>query len=276
MRISAIVEIINNEPVMQKMAYLHADSAGRTFADGRRTDVYLSCAGTPLPQVKDAIVIVHPPEMKISEGLFVAVNGGESLMRIVECGEKPLLEVKNPGFIGVSCKIDAWIPIKAGVLTISDKGARGERTDQSGPILADLLSGIGSDIIIKDIVPDDKDTIAETLKKWSDGQSLDLVLTTGGTGLAHRDVTPEALISISDKIVPGIGEIMRLHSSAYTPRSFLTRGIAVTRNKTLIIAFPGSKKAVRECFEAIVPSIRHGVEILCGWDSECGEHHHHN
>jgi molybdenum cofactor synthesis domain-containing protein len=161
-------------------------------------------------------------------------------------------------------------PIMAGVLTVSDKGSKGERADAAGPALVNLVCAAGAIVKRRDIVPDERDAIAGKLREWADDDRLDLILTTGGTGLSRRDVTPEAILDVREKIAPGFGEIMRSHAALYTSRGFLSRGIAVTRGSTLIIAFPGSERAARQCFEAIVPALRHGVETLCGWDFDCG------
>jgi molybdenum cofactor synthesis domain-containing protein len=168
--------------------------------------------------------------------------------------------------------LEVWRPINAAVLTVSDKGSRGERDDTAGPALADMASALGARSAHRDIVPDERGVIADKLKSWADSGEVNLILTTGGTGLSRRDVTPEAIMDVHDRTIPGFGEIMRAHSMLYTPRGFLTRSLAVTRGETLIIAFPGSERAVRQCFEAIAPGLRHAVEILCGWDAECGGH----
>jgi molybdenum cofactor synthesis domain-containing protein len=206
--------------------------------------------------------------MSLPHGFF-AVNSGETMLR---SDENSGVSVICPGFIGVSSPLEPRRPIRAGVLTVSDKGSRGERVDTAGPALADLVTAIGSDVLMTGVVPDDRGTIAETLADWTDSAGLELILTAGGTGLSVRDVTPEALMDIQDRTAPGFGEIMRSHSMSFTSRGFLSRGLAVTRKSTLIIAFPGSERAVRQCFEAISPALRHGVEILSGWDAECGGH----
>jgi molybdenum cofactor synthesis domain-containing protein len=182
------------------------------------------------------------------------------------------VSVVCPGFIGVSSAIESMRPISAGILTVSDKGSRGERDDTAGPALMDLVRDIGCIVEKHHIVPDDIEIISEKLREWSDDYRLHLIITAGGTGLSPRDVTPEALIGISDRTAFGFGEIMRAHAMRYTSRGFLSRSLAVTRGKTLIIAFPGSERGARQSFEAIAPALRHGVEILNGWDSECGGH----
>ena len=157
-----------------------------------------------------------------------------------------------------------------GVLTISDKGSRGERQDRSGEVIREVLSGADVSIVNCDMVPDEKELIVEKLVKWADDYNLDVVITTGGTGLTPRDVTPEATLAVVDKIVPGFAEAMRAESLKKTPHAMLTRAVAGTRGKCLIINLPGGPKAVRECLEVVLPALPHAVETLKGQSGECG------
>jgi molybdopterin adenylyltransferase len=157
-----------------------------------------------------------------------------------------------------------------GILTISDKGSRGERQDKSGEAIREILSGIGTTIVRYGIVPDEKELISEKLAKWADEDSLDVVVTTGGTGLTSRDVTPEATLAVIDRIVPGFAEAMRAESLKKTPHAMLSRAVVGTRGKCLIINVPGSPKAVRECLHVILPALPHAVETLKGQSGECG------
>jgi len=159
---------------------------------------------------------------------------------------------------------------KAGILTISDKGWRGERQDRSGEVIRGILSQIDAQIVNYDIVPDEKNLIAEKLIQWADKDGIDVIITTGGTGLSPRDVTPEATLSVVDRVVPGLAEAMRLASLKKTPMAVLSRAVAGTRGGCLIINLPGSPKAVRECLETILPALPHAVETLKGRVSECG------
>ena len=159
---------------------------------------------------------------------------------------------------------------KAGILTISDKGWRGERQDRSGEVIRGILSQIDAQIVNYDIVPDEKNLIAEKLIQWADKDGIDVIITTGGTGLSPRDVTPEATLSVVDKVVPGFAEAMRLASLKKTPMAMLSRAVAGTRGGCLIINLPGSPKAVRECLEVVLPALPHAVETLKGRVSECG------
>jgi len=156
------------------------------------------------------------------------------------------------------------VMFNVGILTISDKGAQGERYDRSGEVIRENLSQSGSNIIKYDIVPDELEVIADKLVEWSDEGGVDVILTTGGTGLSQRDVTPEATLSVIDKSVPGFAEAMRAKSLEKTPMAVLSRATAGVRGKCLIINLPGSPKAVQECLEVILPAIPHGVEIIKG------------
>lgn len=157
-----------------------------------------------------------------------------------------------------------------GILVMSDKGARGEREDLSGKKIEEML-GPGYSIDYYEIVPDEKDTIAEKLRNACDNLGLDLVLTSGGTGFSNRDVTPDATLEIIEKLAPGIPEAIRYYSLQKTPKAMLSRGVAGIRGKTLIINMPGSVKGVRESLEAILPALGHGLEILAGSAGECGQ-----
>jgi molybdopterin adenylyltransferase len=157
-----------------------------------------------------------------------------------------------------------------GILTISDKGSRGERQDKSGEVIREILSPMDVHIANYNIVPDEKELIVEKLVKWADEDALDVVITTGGTGLTPRDVTPEATLAVVDRIVPGFAEAMRAESLKKTPHAMLSRAVVGTRGKCLIINLPGSPKAVHECLEVILPALPHAVETLKGQADECG------
>ncbi|WP_206809603.1 MogA/MoaB family molybdenum cofactor biosynthesis protein [Paradesulfitobacterium ferrireducens] len=159
---------------------------------------------------------------------------------------------------------------RVGVITASDKGSRGEREDLSGPALRELVREIEGEVVEYVVLPDDRDLIADTLRRWADDLQLDLILTTGGTGFSQRDVTPEATLAVAERHVPGIAEVMRAESLKVTPKAMLSRATAAIRKYTLIINMPGSPKAVRECWQAIAPALTHGIEILKGEASECG------
>jgi molybdopterin adenylyltransferase len=157
--------------------------------------------------------------------------------------------------------------ITVAILTLSDKGARGERADLSGPAIGEMLKVIGAEVRHYVILPDDKDTIKEKVVEYS--ERVDLILTTGGTGLSPRDVTPEATREVIDREIPGIAEAMRLEGLKKTPRSMLSRAIAGVRGKTLIINLPGSPKAVQENLDVILEVIPHALEKIRGSQEDC-------
>lgn len=157
---------------------------------------------------------------------------------------------------------------RIGIITVSDKGSAGLREDLSGPAIAEGICDLGV-IAATEIVPDEMELIASVLRDMADSQGIDLILTTGGTGLSPRDVTPEATLSVIDRLVPGIPEAMRAASMAMTNRAMLSRAAAGIRGRTLIINMPGSPKAVRECLDVIAPVLPHALAILTGRDGEC-------
>ncbi|MGE4277074.1 MAG: molybdenum cofactor biosynthesis protein B [Lawsonibacter sp.] len=161
------------------------------------------------------------------------------------------------------------------VITMSDKGAMGLRKDTSGPAICDMLQADGWEIVYTAIVPDDSEIIQKSLIHCADELGVCLVVTTGGTGFSKRDVTPEATRAVIERETPGIPEAMRAKSLQITPRGCLSREAAGIRGDTLILNCPGSEKAARECLGAVLPALKHGVEILRGWSAECGEHHQH-
>jgi len=159
---------------------------------------------------------------------------------------------------------------RVGILTVSDKGHAGEREDTAGPELAGLLDPQYFQAAATAVVPDEHEAIVAQLVAWSDTERLDLILTTGGTGLTPRDLTPEATLTVAHRLVPGIPEAMRAAGLAKTPHAILSRGVAVTRGCTLIINLPGSPKGARESLEAVLPALPHALEKLQGSPSECG------
>jgi len=161
--------------------------------------------------------------------------------------------------------------IKVGILTISDKGSRGEREDLSGKTIKDIIVRIEGTVEYYKIIPDEKEIIKEELIKTVDKLHLDLILTTGGTGLAKRDVTPDATLEVIEKEVSGISEIIRNESFKKTNRAILSRAVAGIRKESLIINLPGSPKGVRESLEIILEALPHGIEILKGQATECGK-----
>ncbi|HIZ12745.1 MAG TPA: MogA/MoaB family molybdenum cofactor biosynthesis protein [Candidatus Mediterraneibacter stercorigallinarum] len=157
----------------------------------------------------------------------------------------------------------------AAVVTLSDKGYAGEREDKSGPLVCEMITEAGYDVKKTILLPDEKEEIRRCLCSLCDQDKLDVIFTTGGTGFAPRDCTPEATLEAADRNAPGIAEAMRLASLKVTPRAMLSRGVSVIRGQTLIINLPGSPKAVRENLEAVLPTLDHGLAILTGRAGEC-------
>ena len=157
--------------------------------------------------------------------------------------------------------------ITVAVLTISDKGSKGERKDLSGPLIEDILKKIEAEVKYYEILPDEKKLIRKNLIKYS--KQVDLILTTGGTGLSPRDVTPDATLEVIEREVPGIAEVMRAEGLKKTGRSMLSRAIAGVKGETLIINLPGSPKAVKENLEVILDVIPHAIEKIKGNPAEC-------
>lgn len=160
-------------------------------------------------------------------------------------------------------------PLRAAVITLSDKGSRGERADESGPLAAQMLRQAGYVVEEELLLPDEAEALKAQLIRLADGRQLNLILTSGGTGFSPRDVTPEATMAVAERNAPGIAEAMRYYSLSITPRGMLSRGVSVLRGKTLIVNLPGSPKAVRENLEYILPTLEHGVRIAAGLDGEC-------
>ena len=162
------------------------------------------------------------------------------------------------------------MPFSFAILTVSDKGSRGERQDTSGANLKEIFTELGYRLAAYDIVPDQSAAIANTLVKWVDQLEVDLIITTGGTGVSPSDVTPETTRKVIDKEVPGIGEAMRQASLLKTPNAVLSRGIAGIRKESLIINLPGSKKAAAENIESVIAAIPHALEKIKGSQVDCG------
>jgi len=155
---------------------------------------------------------------------------------------------------------------RIGILTVSDRSYQGQREDRSGPAIRDVLVGRVSDIRVEveAVVPDELTVIRDTLLEWTDSLALDLILTTGGTGLAPRDVTPEATLAVLDREAPGLVEAMRAASLRITPHAMLSRAVAGVRKGTLIVNLPGSPKAVKENLEVLVLALPHALALLRG------------
>ena len=189
------------------------------------------------------------------EGVFAIVkNGG-----VMKIGDVMVAELP---------KADA--PLRAAVMTLSDKGFSVERIDESGPKAVALLEAAGYEIVEILLLPDAQKKIERELIRLADSRQVDLIITTGGTGMSVRDCTPEATLAVATRNVPGIAEAIRAGSMAITKRAMLGRGASVLRNNTLIVNLPGSVKAVEESLEIVLPELEHGLRILKGSANECG------
>ena len=159
--------------------------------------------------------------------------------------------------------------MRVAVVTLSDKASNGQRVDESGPLISKIMTEQGYNVTSVTVLPDEMDEIISTLINLSDRCQNDLILTTGGTGLSMRDVTPEATLKVMTRNVPGISEALRYESMKYTNKAMLSRGVSVLRNQTLIINLPGSPKAVQESLDILLGPLKHGLEIMKGQASEC-------
>lgn len=189
------------------------------------------------------------------EGVFAIVkNGGVMKIGDIMVAEFPVADA----------------PLRAAVMTLSDKGFAGERVDESGPKAVAMLEAAGYEIVETLLLPDAQKKIERELIRLADSRQVDLIITTGGTGMSVRDCTPEATLAVATRNVPGIAEAIRAGSMAITKRAMLGRGASVLRNNTLIVNLPGSVKAVEESLEIVLPELEHGLRILKGSANECG------
>ena len=158
---------------------------------------------------------------------------------------------------------------RVAIVTLSDKGAAGQRADESGAVIREIAEQNGYEVVSYTLLPDEREQISAELRRLCDEKFAELVLTTGGTGFSPRDCTPEATLDVAERLAPGIAEAMRYSSLNITKRAMLSRAVAVIRGGTLIVNLPGSPKAVRENLEYVIPALGHGLEILTGRAGEC-------
>ncbi len=188
------------------------------------------------------------------EGVFtVVLEGGE-----VKAGDDIELIEADPAR-----------PFTAAWITLSDKGSKGEREDKSGPLIGEILTEAGYNVVEGILIPDGIEELSKQLIRLADQRQVNVIFTTGGTGFSERDLTPEATIAVCDRMTPGIAEAIRAYSMTKTPTAMLSRAAAGMRKKTLIINLPGSPKAVRECMEFLLHPLEHGLEIMLGRTGEC-------
>lgn len=160
---------------------------------------------------------------------------------------------------------------RVAIITVSDRGSAGMREDSSGPLIKEIIKELPGEVIHYEIVPDEKEKIIEALKKSADALMADLILTTGGTGVSPRDVTPEATFAVIEKEVPGFSEAMRAESLKKTPHAMISRAVCGIRGKSLIVNLPGSPKGVRENLSVILPALPHALSKIKGDPSECAQ-----
>ena len=160
--------------------------------------------------------------------------------------------------------------IRTGIITVSDRSSQGIRKDSSGPALATMLVDADIEVCKSLVIPDEKDQIKEAIIKYADVENFDLILTTGGTGVSPRDVTPDATLEVIDKQIPGMAEAMRHQSMQITPYAMISRAIAGIRGRCLIVNLPGSPKGAQENLAIILPALKHAIEKIKGDDAECG------
>ncbi len=193
------------------------------------------------------------------EGVFAKVIQGGEIARGTEAEILPLEKDR---------------PFTAAVITLSDQGAAGKREDKSGPLIREILTGRGYDVIETLLLPDGQKALERQLCRLADQRQVNLIFTTGGTGFSERDVTPEATLAVCDRMANGIAEAIRHYSLGITGRAMLSRAVSGIRKKTLIVNLPGSPKAVRESLEYVLPHLGHGLGILRGTEGECAASHH--
>ncbi len=216
--------------------------------------------------------------LKISQIGKECHGGCEILRRVGDCimpREGVFATVERGGVLrpGMEMRVEfpaADASLRAAVVTLSDKGAAGQRQDASGPRAAALLEQAGYEIVEQTLLPDEQKQIERELRRLADSLQVDLIITSGGTGFAPRDVTPEATLAVATRQAPGIAEAIRAESWKITHRAMLSRGVSVLRNATLIVNLPGSPKAVEESLAIILPELEHGLRVMKNAAKECG------
>ncbi len=219
--------------------------------------------GTRLKAGPDAILRVTQIGKECHDRCSIYYQAGDCVMP----REGIFAEVLLEGLVKNGDRLDIKESYKFGVITASDKGSRGEREDKSGPLLNNILLPWG-DIIDQVIVPDNRGALARVMQEMV-SREFDAIFTTGGTGMSPRDVTPEATLDISDRLVPGIAEAIRRETAVATAKAMLSRGVAAISGSTLIVNLPGSPKAVAECMNVILPVLEHALETVSGKGGEC-------
>ncbi len=253
---------------IEKMRRLGADVYPGDFAENITTEglnLITLPLGTKL-KLGEAIVEVTQIGKQCHQGCEIMKQVGQCIMP----KEGIFVKVLAGGKVQEGDSISIWQGIAVGIITASDKGAKGEREDKSVEEIKLLISEIGGKVIDYLIVPDEQAIISQAIKDMIDKKGVNLLLTTGGTGFSPRDVTPEATKAVIEREVPGLPEAMRWVTAQATPRAMLSRAIAGIRGQCLIINLPGSPKGVKECLKVILPVLPHALEILSGTGGECG------
>lgn len=255
------------EESIEKMRTKGIDVGPGAFAENittRGIDLYHLPVGTRLEVGPEVVLEITQIGKECHTGCAIFRQVGECVMP----REGIFAKVVRGGEIKRGDEIRVKTPIEFAILTVSDKGSRGERHDESGDVIERMVSAVGR-VVERRIVPDEYDMIVEELRCMADKLGVDVILTTGGTGFSPRDVTPEATRSVIDRLVPGIPEAMRAAGLAKTPHAMLSRAAAGIRRKTLIVNLPGSPKGVEESLRVVLPAIPHAVETLRGIAGEC-------
>ncbi|NLT96149.1 MAG: molybdenum cofactor biosynthesis protein [Clostridia bacterium] len=260
------VSLLAQESI-DKMVEMGLNVGPGDFAENLTTqgiDLASLPVGTRLKIGREAVLRVTQIGKECHNRCAIYYQAGDCVMP----REGIFAEVLKGGRVQVGDDITILPTYKLAVVTASDKGARREREDESGQVITEKLRPL-ADTVEYRIIPDEKELLQETFIDLADNFKVDLILTTGGTGFAPRDVTPEATLAVIEKQVPGITEAMRWQSYQVTPKAMLSRATAGIRGKTLIINLPGSPKAVAQCLDVILPALDHGLEILTGRGGEC-------
>ncbi|MCF7934818.1 MAG: MogA/MoaB family molybdenum cofactor biosynthesis protein [Synergistales bacterium] len=255
--------------------FVHSNEDGSPMVNGIPKTIWAVPPGRDIQAVgdaeQDALLVTVEDFEQLQPGRFLATEDDGCVLSVGSPvnGAVPL-EVVQQAFLTLSQRVSAVAPLRTGILTVSDRGSRGERQDTSGPALAQRARTIGCSVEAQRIVPDEKNAITDALRGWTEKDALHLILITGGTGLSDRDITPDVLSQMGERVIPGIGEYMRWKGTFSTMHSILSRGVAVTVGPTLVVSLPGSKRGALECFDAVAPALRHGIETIGGWTEDCG------
>ncbi len=253
---------------IEKMRQMGLNVGPGDFAENLTTqgiDLTKLPIGTRLKIGKEAVLRVTQIGKECHHRCAIYYQAGDCVMP----KEGIFTEVLKQGNVKVDDLIELLPNYKLAVVTVSDKGSRGLREDKSGDVIKDRLRFL-ADVVDYQVLPDDKEQLKTALVDLVETKKVDLILTTGGTGFAPRDITPEATLDVVEKLVPGISEAMRMKTLEITPQAMLSRAVAGIRKQTLIINLPGSPKACHECLDVILPALEHGLEILKGKGGECG------